>query len=96
MAKMMVTWLGEDDQHFEVMYDPQGNETKRPAPGPSFNYWGHVRLDKDKPTLIDTDSARGADERLVLEQIVKKAPNMKARFRVEPVQERQERQSKGM
>lgn len=88
MTKMMVTWLGEDEEHFEITNDPQGNEIKRPAPGPSFNYWGHVRFDKDKPVLIDTSMAKGEHEKMVLDQIVLKAPKMLKRFRVEPVAEK--------
>jgi len=90
MTKLMATWLGEDEAYFEIITDRDGNEIKRPVPGPSFTYWGHVRFDKDKAVLIDPDSARGAEERLVLDQIVKKTPNMKKRFRVEPVMEKQE------
>lgn len=88
MTKMMVTWLGEDDQHFEIITNPDGSEMQRPVPGPSFNYWGHVRFDKDKPTLIDPSSAKGAHEKVVLDQIILKTPKMTKRFKVEPVAEK--------
>jgi len=101
MSKQMVTWLGEDEAHFEILYDDSGKEQeRRPVPGPSFTYMGAgpdaIRFDKDKPVLIDTDApGMSAERRLLVENIAKRAPNMKARFKVEPVQERQERQSRG-
>jgi len=80
MAKLMVTWLGEDELH-------------EPLPGPSFTQWGETRFYKDRPVLIDTDKQGvSADERLVLQQIVARASKNRF-FKVE--QERAERQSKG-
>jgi hypothetical protein len=94
MSKMMVTWLGEDDQHFEILYDENGREQeRRPVPGPSFTYMGAgpnaIRFDKDKPVLIDSEAAGlSADRKLLVDNILKRAPSMKARFKVEPVQEK--------
>ena len=93
MTKMMVTWLGEDELHSSLQQDSNGVYSEQPVPGPSFNRWGDIRFDKDKPVLIDTDAPGvSAERKLLLDNIVKRAPNMK-RYKVEPVPERQERQS---
>ena len=96
MPKMMVTWLGEDELHSALQQDMNGEYTEQPVPGPSFNRWGDIRFDKDKPVLIDTDAPGiSADKKLLLDNIAKRAPNMK-RYRVELMTDKQERQaSKG-
>jgi hypothetical protein len=89
MPKMLLTWLGEDELHFETLFDKDGKETRRPAPGPSFTYWGDIRFDKDKAVLVDSDApGLSADGKLLVDNILKRAPNMKKRFKVEPVQEK--------
>ena len=95
MPKLMVTWLGEDELHSTTMTDRHGNEHEQAVPGPSFNFWGDIRFDKGQPVLIDNEApGLNSDKKLLLDNIVKRAPNMK-RYKVEPVQERHERQSKG-
>lgn len=45
MTAKAITWLGEDVEH----------EDGGVTPGPSFNVWGSIRFDKDKPVLIDDE-----------------------------------------
>jgi hypothetical protein len=89
MTKMMVTWLGDDEGHYVINTDRDGNEYKQPVPGPSFNYWGSIRFDKDKPTLVDSEApGMDAEKKMLVDNIIKRAPNMKGRFKTEPVPEK--------
>ncbi len=83
----LVTWLGEEDQHYTLQEGEDGDMERQPAAGPSFMYWARVRFDKDKPVLIDPDQAPSPDLKLVYEHILKKAPNMPTSFKVGDVEE---------
>lgn len=82
----LLTWLGDDDDHYQMTENEKGEPETMPAPGPSFMYWARVRFDKDKPVLIDPAQAPTPELKLTFEHFLKKAPHM-VRFKVEDVDE---------